>query len=66
MTIIELLIMSNKFFLKQNLPWLEQESISKRRRRRGGSREGKACFSFPLIDDGVIILACLQVALSRG
>lgn len=45
MTIIELLIMSNNFFLKQNLPWLEQESISKRRRRRrGGSREGRRVF----------------------
>lgn len=56
--------MSNNFFLKQNIPWLGQESISKRRRRREGG--GKACFAFPLIDGGVIILACSQVALSRG
>lgn len=61
--IIELLIMSNNFFLKQNVPWLGLESISERRR---GKRSGKACFPFPLIDDGVIILACSQVALSRG
>lgn len=56
--------MSNNFFLKQNIPWSGQESIRRRRRRREG--EGKACFSFPLIDDGVIILACSHRALSRG
>lgn len=44
MTIIELLIMSNNFFLKQNIPWLEQESMSKRRRRR---REQEGVFFFP-------------------
>ena len=56
--------MSNNFFLKQNIPRSGLESISEGRRRRG--RRGKACFSFSLIDDGVIILACSQVALSRG
>lgn len=39
--IIELLIMSNNFFLKQNIPWLGLERISeRRRRRRGEAREG--------------------------
>jgi hypothetical protein len=59
--------MSNKFFLKHNIPWFRLEIIRvRRRRRRRWWRRGKACFSFPLIYDGVIILACSQVALSRG
>lgn len=54
--------MSNNFFLKHNIPWFGLEII----RARRGWRRGRACFSFPLIYDGVIILACSQVALSRG
>lgn len=57
--------MSNKFFLKHNIPWFGLEIIRVRRRRRWWRRR-EACFSFPLIYDGVIILACSQVALSRG
>lgn len=56
--IIELLIMSNNFFLKQTLPRPGLESIS------GRGRRGGRCFPCSLIDDGVIILACSQVALS--
>lgn len=55
--------MSNNFFLKHNIPWLGLEIIRVRRR---WWRRWRACFSFPLIYDGVIILACSQVPLSRG
>lgn len=44
MALTELLITSNNFFLKQNVPWLGLESISERRRRE---EEQEGVFFFP-------------------